>query len=716
MDIQKLLDSMTLEEKLGQMLQVHTRNFVGSNSELTGPDTQLGIDKTTMRKCGSVLSFSSAEEMQEAQKVSFSINEKKIPMMFMHNVIYGYKTVHPIPLGMGATFNPDLMEECSVMAAKESKAAGVSVTFAPMLDLVRDARWGRVMESTGEDPYLNSVMARSFVRGYKQEGVATCIKHFAAYGAAEAGRDYNGADISEHTLREYYMPAYKAAIDEGSELVMTSFNTVGGVPASGSPWLLNDILRDEFKFDGVVISDYNAIRELISHGICEDEKAAAEVAINCNIDIEMMSATYFKNVKELLAEGKITMEQIDKMVLRILRLKEQLGLFEDPYFGTLNNNREELFLCEKHREIARRACQEACVLLKNDGTLPLNKNEKVALVGPFGDTGETIGHWRGTGKSTDTVTLLSGMRAHTQSDNIYFAKGASFLMDDTDESGFQEARAQMQKAQTVVLAIGEHQMFSGEGKSKGKIIVPPLHIKLCKIAKELGKKVVAVVYCGRPLELVELTEVCDSILVVWQPGTEGGNAIANLLYGTANPSGKLTMSFPYSVSQLPIYYNHLPTGRPKAKGDKLPDHPLKMPFTSMYMDTKNEPLYPFGYGLSYTNFEISEPALSSETITKDGKITATVTVKNTGSVSGSEVVQMYIRDNFASISRPVMELKGFEKVTLNAGEEKTIEFEIKEEMLKFHNFKNEFISEKGDFTLFIGNSSNNTKNVLFKLV
>ena len=356
------------------------------------------------------------------------------------------------------------------------------------------------------------------------------------------------------------------------------------------------------------------------------------------------------------------------------------------------------------------------MLLKNDGTLPLNKNEKVALVGPFGDTGETIGHWRGTGKSTDTVTLLSGMRAHTQSDNIYFAKGASFLMDDTDESGFQEARAQMQKAQTVVLAIGEHQMFSGEGKSKGKIIVPPLHIKLCKIAKELGKKVVAVVYCGRPLELVELTEVCDSILVVWQPGTEGGNAIANLLYGTANPSGKLTMSFPYSVSQLPIYYNHLPTGRPKAKGDKLPDHPLKMPFTSMYMDTKNEPLYPFGYGLSYTNFEISEPALSSETITKDGKITATVTVKNTGSVSGSEVVQMYIRDNFASISRPVMELKGFEKVTLNAGEEKTIEFEIKEEMLKFHNFKNEFISEKGDFTLFIGNSSNNTKNVLFKLV
>lgn len=720
MDIKKLLHSMTLDEKLGQMLQVHTRWLVKTDADLTGPEKSLGIPGEKITMSGSVLSFSGAKEMKAAQKLALERSPSKIPMLFMQNVICGHKTIHPIPLAMGATFNPDLLKECCEMAAKESAASGVHVTFAPMLDLVRDARWGRVMESTGEDPYLNSVMAKSFVEGWqgnfkKKHNIAVCIKHFAAYGAVEAGRDYNSSDMSEHTLRQYYLPAYKAAIDAGAEMVMSSFNTIGGVPATANRHILNDILRDEYNFDGVLISDYNAIGELIAHGYCESEKDAAEAAINCNIDIEMMSSCYFKSAKQLLSEGKITMQQIDKMVLRILRLKDKMGLFKNPYSYADEESEKKIFLSKKHREIARRACEEACVLLKNDGALPLKKEEKIALIGPFGDCGETLGHWNSLGNPEDTVTLYNGMRRHTYARNIYLEKGASFLIDDTDRSAFPKARSKMKKADKIVLAIGEHQMYSGEGRSRANICLPQLHIELAREAKLLGKPVIAVVYGGRPLELLELSKLCDSILFVWQPGTEGGNAIANLLYGEKNPSGKLPMSFPYSVAQMPLYYNHLSTGRPKAPGDTVPSHPSEMHFTSMYMDMPNNPLYPFGFGLSYTTFYISEPRLSSDTLTKSGKITATVTVKNTGNNDGCEVVEMYIRDNFASICRPVKELKGFKKIFLKAGEEKQVSFEISEEMLRFYNAENNFVSESGDFTIMIGNSSEQTKDTVFTL-
>lgn len=722
MDIERLLAEMTLDEKLGQLLQVHTRWHLQTRASLTGPEKQLGISNDAIDSCGSVLNFMGADEMLTLQKQFVEKKQGRIPLLFMQNVVNGHKTVYPIPLAMGATFNPDLLEECCDMAAKEASASGVHVTFAPMLDLVRDARWGRVMESTGEDPYLNSVMARSFVRGFqgsykKKHNLATCVKHFAAYGGAEAGRDYNTVDISDHNLRQYYLPAYKAAIEEGADMVMTSFNTLNGVPASGSSYLLNDILREEYGFDGILISDYDAIGELIDHGFCENEKEAARVGITCNVDIEMMSACYVKYAKELLDEGKISMEQIDKMVLRVLKLKDKLGLFENPCSAASREMEKKLFCCRKHRDIARRAAEESLVLLKNEnGILPLRKTEKIALIGPFGDTGETIGHWCCLGVPEDTVTLFAGMKKHTYTRNIYRDDACSFLMDDIDESGFRTAIAKMKKADKVVLAIGEHQMYSGEGKSRAHIVLPRLHIRLAEEAKKLGKPTVAVVYTGRPLELEPLSALCDSILLVWQPGTEGGNAIANVLYGKVNPSGKLTMSFPYTVGQLPIYYNHFSTGRPKAKGDAIPEHPDKMPCTSMYGDVKNSPLYCFGYGLSYTQFCLEDVAISASELTVNGKITVTAKLKNTGAVAGAEVVQLYIRDNYASIVRPVKELKGFQKVYLDAGEKKEISFDINEEMLRFYTASGEYTSEKGDFTAMIGTDSERVQAFSFSLV
>ncbi len=706
MDLKKLLDSLTLDEKIGQLFQCHCSFFISSDADLTGPKKILGLTKEQIFLAGSVFYCGNAEEVKTVQKIYLDNNEKKIPLIFMQNVVCGRKTIYPIPLGMGATFNPELLEECCAMAAKETEVSGIQVTFAPMLDLVRDARWGRVMESTGEDPYLNSVLAKSFTDGFRKKGkTAVCVKHFAAYGGAEAGRDYNSVEIGERTLRQYYLPAYKASIDAGAEMVMTSFNTIDGVPASGNSWLLNDILRDDFGFKGVLISDFNSIGELVDHGYCEDLKEAAERAINCNLDVEMMSPAYFRHIKELLDEGKITMEQIDKMVMRVLKLKKEMGLFENPYGFADSEKEKKLFLCKKHRDIARRAAEESAVMLKNNGALPLCKDEKIALIGPFADCGEILGHWRDIGMPEDTVTVYKGVCKHTYKRNIYIDKACSFIMEDTDESGFKTAKAKMKRADKIVLCIGEHQMYSGEGKSRGKIVLPKNHIRLAEEAKKTGKPVIAVIFTGRPLELEEISNLCDSVLVVWQPGTEGGNAIANLLYGKVNPSGKLSMSFPYSVSQLPLYYNQLSTGRPKKAGDALPAHPLKMPYTSMYMDTKNEALYPFGFGLSYSEFEYSNLQLSKTEMTKDDTVTVSVDVTNKGVYGGKETVQLYIRDKFASVARPVKELKGFDKIYLAAGETKTVSFTIKEDMLRFYNQKMEYVSEAGEFEIMVGKSS-----------
>lgn len=716
MNLQKLLNSLSFEEKIGQLFQLHASLLIKNNMSLTGPEKALGITSEDVARVGSVFSFPSAEEMKRIQSFFLEKSQKKIPLLFMQNVVNGHKTIYPIPLGMGATFNPSLLEECANMAAKEALASGVQVTFAPMLDLVRDARWGRVMESTGEDTYLNCKMAEAFTKGFRIKGkTAVCVKHFAAYGGAEAGRDYNTVDVSERNLREYYLPSYKAAIDSGAEMVMTSFNTINGIPATANNWLLNKILREEYGFNGILISDYDAIGELVDHGYCKDLKEAAEKSINCNVDIEMMSVGYVKYAKELLEEGKISQAQIDKMVMRVLKLKKELGLFSKPFAYADSEKEKKLYLCKKHREIARRAAEEACVLVKNNGALPLAKEEKIALIGPFANTGETLGHWCDLGEESDTVTLYNGVLKHTKKRSVYVDTACSFIVEDTDESGFKQALSKCKRAEKIVLCIGEHQMYSGEGKSRAKIVLPKTHIRIAQEAKKLGKPVIAVVYTGRPLELAEIDETCDAVLIVWQPGTEGGNAVANILYGKANPSGKIPMSFPYSVGQLPLYYNHFSTGRPKAE-DVIPSHPDKMPCTSMYGDVKNAPLYPFGFGLSYTSFEYSNLNLSAKQMAKDGNIKVSVDIKNTGAFDGSEVVQLYIKDNFASVVRPVKELKGFEKIFLKSGEKKTVTFTINEEMLKFYNCDMQFVSEEGDFTVFVGGSSQTLLKDNFSLI
>ncbi len=717
---EQILKNMTFEEKIGQLIQLHTNCFCSTDADLTGPDKELGLSMEQVNSCGSVFNFNDASEMITAQKEFMSRGDHQIPLLFMENVVHGHKTIYPVPLAMGGSFNPELLEECCRMAAKESAASGVHVTFAPMLDLVRDARWGRVMESTGEDPYLNCVMAESFVKGFQgnmdsPDNVAVCVKHFAAYGCPEGGRDYNTVDMSERNLREYYLPAYKAAIDAGAEMVMTSFNTIDGVPVTGSKKLLNQILREEFGFDKILISDYASISQMIDHGYCADEKECALRALECNVDIEMMSPTYAKYARELIDEGKLTMEHIDRMVMRVLVLKEKMGLFDNPYTSASTEKENEIFLCKEHRDIARRAVEESAVLLKNDGMLPLSKNEKIALIGPFADNGEILGAWLDVGRPEDTVTLYQGMKKHA-GNKLDMTKACGYEIYDTDESGFAEAIEKMKAADKVVLAIGEYQRYSGEGRSRGRLDLPILHIRLAEIARELGKDVTAVVFAGRPLELEKLCKLCNAVIYAWQPGTEGGSGLANILYGDVNPSGKLAMCMPYFVGQMPLYYNYLSTGRPKDKGDALPEDMAYMPYTSMYGDLQNLPLFPFGYGLSYTSFEIGTPVLSDNTMTDDSKITVSVNVKNTGAVAGKEVVQMYIQDKFASVVRPVRELKGFEKIFLEPGEEKTVTFEIEEKMLRFYNQDMEYVSESGEFAVYVGNCSDCEMPCTFYLI
>ncbi len=719
MDLQKLLDSMTLEEKLGQLLQVHTTWFVDTDAALTGPAVHLGLTESELYSVGSLLNFNSADEMLSAQKTFLSKNKKQIPMLFMDNVVHGHCTNYPIPLAMGGSFNPELLEECCDMAAREAAASGVHVTFAPMLDLVRDARWGRVMESTGEDPYLNCVMARSFVRGFqgnfkKKHNIAVCVKHFAAYGAPEAGRDYNTVDMSERNLREYYLPAYKAAIDEGAEMVMTSFNTLNGVPATGNPYLMNDILRDEWGFDKILITDYNAIKEMIAHGYCADDKEAAWRGIQCNVDIEMMSSTYMKNAEALLDEGKITMDQIDAMVMRVLKLKKKLGLFARPYSYADPELEKKLFCCKKHRDIARRAAEESIVLLENDGVLPLKREEKIALIGPFANEGTIYGNWDCIARPEDTTTVLLGMQKAAPKRNIRYAMGCGYKTEETDQSGFREAMQKIRYADKVVLCLGEYCYFSGEGRSRAKINVPEIQLELLRKAKAMGKPIVSVVFAGRPLEIEEVKNLSNAVIYAWQPGTEGGSALANILYGKVNPSGKLAMCLPYSVGQLPIYYNHFNTGRPKYR-DVLPKNQATMVCESMYADVLNAPLYPFGYGKSYTAFEYSNLMLDKTTISENESIKVTVDVKNTGECFGREVVQLYLTDLFASVVRPVKELKGFKKISLEPGETKTVEFTVDFDALKFYNQKMEFVAEPGEFKVAVGTDCNADLTAKFTL-
>ena len=707
MNLKELLSKMTLEQKIGQLMQINANFIVNTNANNTGAVNELGLSQEQVDLVGSILNFSCAQEVIDIQNKHLEKDPNKIPLSFMMDVIHGYKTQFPIPLALGCSFDPELVEECAKQAAKEAVTAGVMVTFSPMVDLARDARWGRVMETTSEDPYFNGEMGKAFIRGYHKGGLGVCVKHFAGYGGAEAGRDYNLVDMSEYTFRNYYLHAYKECMKENPEMYMTSFNLLNGIPSSGNKWLMNDILRGEFGFDGVLISDYNAIMEMLTHGFFANAKECAEGALNCNVDIEMMSASYVNHAKQLVEEGKISIELIDKMVMRNLKLKERLGLFTNPY-GRADSEKEKKLVSKKTRLLAMETAQKCCVLLKNDGVLPLNKQEKIAYVGPFADSNEIIGFWCCAGKNEDAITIKQGVQKLVGKRKNTFTKGCGFGLFESDESGFAEAIKACKRADKIVLCIGEWQNHSGEGNSKADIRLTAIQRKLFDRLAKLNKPMVSVVFGGRPQVLTDI-QGSNAILYVWQPGTEGGNAIARVLYGEANPSAKLSMTFPRSVGQCPIYYNHYRTGRPKPD-----DAQLETRYISAYIDERNTPLYPFGYGLSYTKFEISDLKVSNKQIGKGESITASVRVANVGERAGEEVVQLYIHDKVASVVRPVKELKGFKKIRLEAGESKEVCFEISERALEFYNAQGKLVAEPGEFDIMIGNSSDNLLSTLIE--
>lgn len=706
MDINALLNKMTIKEKAYQLLQLNTLAFAGNKGEvnITGPVAKEEIDKDFIFETGSALNSVGAQRMLDIQKNYLENSKNKIPLLFMQDVIHGYRTLYPINLAVASSFDTQLAHDCAQMAAKEASIDGVQVTFAPMVDLVRDPRWGRVMESSGEDPYLNCKMAKATVEGFQgnmgKYNIAACVKHFAAYGAAEAGRDYNSVDMSERTLREFYLPAYKAAIDSGVKMLMTSFNTLNGIPAAGNKWLVDGILRKEWGFDGVVISDYASFKEMIIHGYAEDDKDAAYKAMEAGGDIEMVSTSYARFLEELIEEGKITEKQLDTAVLRVLKLKDELGMLDNPYRYTSVEEAKEIILCPEHRALARYAAEQCAVLLKNDGVLPLGEDvSSVAVIGPLANTGEIFGNWHCGAKAEETIPVFEGIKGII-GDRAKYAKGCDVAMDANDFSGIEEAVELASKSEAVVLCLGEHQFDSGEGHCKSKLELPYVQYKLLFEILKVNKNVAVLLFTGRPLALERLDKNAPAILNMWMPGTEGGNAAANLVFGRAVPSGKLTMSFPYTVGQCPIYYNHYNTGRPKPETDE------RVTYTSSYIDVPNRPLYPFGYGLSYTTFEYSDHKLDKIEMSVGETITASVRVKNTGKYKAKETVQLYIRDLCASSVRPVKELKGFEKIELDAGEEKEVSFIIDEESLAFYGADMKRKAEKGKFQVFIAPNSN----------
>ncbi|OPJ62132.1 beta-glucosidase BglX [Clostridium oryzae] len=716
-DVKELLSNITLKEKIGQLLQL-TPMFLQEKAvgEITGPMGDLGIDSEDIKNCGSILGIGGAEEVMEIQKNYLENSKHKIPLLFMADVIHGYRTIFPIPLALGCSWDEEIVEETSRVAAREASAGGVHVTFSPMVDLVRDARWGRVMESTGEDPYLNSIFAKAAVRGYqgddlsKDGNIAACVKHFAAYGAPEGGREYNTVDISERMLREYYLPAYKAAIEEGCKMLMTSFNTVNSVPSSGNEWLMREVLRNEWSYDGVVISDWAAIKELIPHGVAEDEREAAEKAMKAGVDIEMMTGCYPQWLEKLIEEGKISIELIDQAVFRILKLKEELGLFADPYKGLSKDREASLNLCEEHRNIARKAAAASMVLLKNDGSiLPFSKETgKVAVIGPYADEQSILGWWSWQGKAEDAVSLKQGIINKIGSEKVVAAKGCDII--DSDDDKIVQAVELAKTADVIVLALGEAADMSGEGASRAFIKLSGKQEQLADEILKLNKPTAIVLFNGRPIEITELYGKAPAVLEAWFPGTEGGNAAADILFGDKNPTGRLSMSFPYTVGQVPVYYNEFNTGRPKI------DDSNTERYVSHYSDIPNAPLLPFGYGLSYTTFKYENFMISDDTLTEDSSIAASVMIKNTGSVDGEEIVQLYIRDISGSVVRPVKELKGYKKIYLKAGEERQVSFEIREDMLRFYNSKMELKSEKGKFNVMVGPNSKELMTLEFKLI
>ncbi|HSI78788.1 MAG TPA: beta-glucosidase BglX [Lunatimonas sp.] len=719
-----VLALMTLEEKIGQL------NLPAGGDITTGQATSTDLgQKIKDGKTGGLFNLKGVEKIREAQRIAVEESRLGIPLIFGMDVIHGYETLFPIPLGVSTTWDMELIEKTAQMAAKEATADGINWTFSPMTDISRDPRWGRVSEGNGEDPYLGARIAEAMIKGYQGDDLSethtilACVKHFALYGAPEAGRDYHTVDMSRNRMYNEYFPPYKAAVEAGVGTVMTAFNDVDGIPASGNKWLMTEVLRNQWGFDGFVVTDYTAINEMVDHGL-GDLQNVSVLALKAGVDMDMVGEGFLTTLKKSLEEGKITEPQIDAACRRILVAKFQLGLFDDPYkYCDTERANTEVFTAD-NRRFAREVAAQSFVLLKNDNqTLPLKNNGTIALIGPLADNRENMaGTWSVAGRFDEAVSLKDGLeKALGDQVSILHARGAN-IVNDADlearvsifgkptlrdersaEEMIQEAVEIASRADVIVAALGEAAEMSGEASSLSDIEFPESQRDLLKALKETGKPIVLILFTGRPRAMTWENENLDAILNVWFAGSEAGDAIADVLFGEVNPSGKLTMTFPQTTGQIPIYYNHKNTGRP------LPEGAWFEKFRSNYLDVTNEPLYPFGYGLSYTSFSYGDIKLSSEQLEGDQKLNASVELSNTGDFDGAEVVQLYIRDVVASITRPMRELKGFQKVTLKAGETKTISFEISTEDLKFYNYDIDYVWEPGEFEIMIGGNSSEVK-------
>lgn len=727
--IDQLMKKMTLEEKIGQL------NLPVTGEITTGQAKSSDVAKRIRNgEVGGLFNLKGVERIREVQRQAVEESRLGIPLLFGMDVIHGYETIFPIPLGLSCTWDMKAIEESARIAAVEASADGISWTFSPMVDVSRDPRWGRVSEGNGEDPFLGAAIARAMIRGYqgkdmsRNDEIMACVKHFALYGASEAGRDYNTVDMSRQRMFNEYMLPYQAAVEAGVGSVMASFNEVDGVPATGSKWLMTDVLRKQWGFDGFVVTDYTGINEMIDHGM-GDQQTVAALALNAGVDMDMVSDAFSGTLKKSVEEGKVSAAAIDAACRRILEAKYKLGLFDNPYkYCDVNRPKKQIFTKE-HRAIARKTASESFVLLKNEGVLPLSKKGTIAVVGPLANTRSNMpGTWSVAAVLDNAPSLVEGLREVVgDRAKVVTAKGSNLIGDAdyekratmfgrelhrdnrTDRELLDEALKVAAGADVIVAALGESSEMSGESSSRTNLEMPDVQRALLQELLKTGKPVVLVLFTGRPLVLTWEKEHVPAILNVWFGGSEAAYAISDVLFGDVNPSGKLTATFPQNVGQIPLFYNHKNTGRPLQEGRWFEK------FRSNYLDVSNEPLYPFGYGLSYTTFAYSDIHLSSTEMSADGELTATVTVTNTGSRDGAEVVQLYIRDLVGSVTRPVKELKGFEKIFLKAGESRKVSFSITPELLKFYNYDLQFVCEPGDFDVMIGGNSRDVKKARFLL-
>ena len=725
--ISELMGKMTLREKLGQL------NLPSGGDMTTGLVQNSPLaDAIRKQEIGGFFNVMGVEKIRELQRIAVEETRLKIPLVVGMDVIHGYKTVFPIPLAMSCSWDTVAVSRAASIAAKEASADGISWTFSPMVDIARDARWGRIAEGNGEDPYLGAAMTRAYVQGYQgnnlkksDEHIMSCVKHFAFYGASESGRDYNLADMSRIRMYNEYMAPYRAAVEAGAGSVMSSFNTVDGVPATANKWLLTDLLRNEWGFNGLLVTDYNSIGEMNTHGVAPLKEATAR-ALNAGTDMDMVSYGFLNTLEESLKEGTVTEERINEACRRVLEMKYRLGLFDDPYKYCQSERAKKDLFTKENRSVARQIAAETFVLLKNDnGVLPLKKQGRIALIGPMGDARNNMcGMWSGTCDTDQHGTLLEGLRAAVGSQaEILYAKGSNIYYDELTERGatgvrplqrgdnkqlLEEALQTAAKADVIVAALGECSEMSGESASRTDIRIPDAQQDLLKALKATGKPVILLLFAGRPLDLTWEANNIPAILNVWFGGSETGDAVADVLFGKVSPSGKLTTTFPRSVGQVPIYYSQVNTGRP----DPNPNEFNR--FQSNYIDCRNDGLYPFGYGMSYTTFEYGEMRLSQEVMPKGGNIKVTVTVKNAGNYDADEIVQLYLRDCYADIARPVKELKGFQRISLKKGESREITFTLTDEHLKYYNSELKYGYDPGDFQVMIGPNSRDVQTKTFK--